>query len=100
MARAGKKLALKSHGEGKVGAKKPWNCGLISPEDSSHHFLLTASAGASAPALSGQGTLFDSFFTSKQFQDQLHAAVLSLLRTPEGEELIAKVVRKELLKQR
>ena len=53
-----------------------------------------------APTLSGRGTLLESFFTSKQFQDQLHAAVLSLLRTPEGEELIAKVVRKELLKQR
>ena len=59
-----------------------------------------AAQKTSAPASSGQGTLFDSFLTSKQFQDQLHAAVLNVLRSPEGEELIAKVVRKELLKQK
>lgn len=75
------------------------------PDDGPGHVPMSAppkkaAQKESAPALSGQGTLFDSFFTSKQFQDQLHAAVLSLLRTPEGEELIAKVVRKELLKQR
>ncbi len=53
----------------------------------------------SAPAAAGQGTLFDSFLNSKQFQELLQATVLDVLRSPAGEELIAKVVRKELLKQ-
>ena len=48
----------------------------------------------------GQGTLFDSFLSSKQFQELLHATVLDTLRSPEGQELIARVVRKELLRQR
>lgn len=55
-------------------------------------------AGQSASA--GQGTLFDSFLSSKQFQELLHATVLDTLRSPEGQELIARVVRKELLRQR
>ena len=55
-------------------------------------------AGQSAGA--GQGTLFDSFLSSKQFQELLHATVLDTLRSPEGQELIARVVRKELLRQR
>ena len=54
----------------------------------------------SAPAANGQGTLFDSFLTSKQFQELLHATVLDVLRSPEGEELLAQVVRKEILKQK
>ncbi len=48
----------------------------------------------------GQGTLFDSFLQSKQFCELVESTILDVLRSPEGEELIAKVVRKELLKQR
>ena len=59
-----------------------------------------AAQKASAPAANGQGTLFDSFLTSKQFQELLHATVLDVLRSPEGEELLAQVVRKEILKQK
>ncbi len=58
-----------------------------------------AAQTASAPA-NGQGTLFDSFLTSKQFQDLLHATILDVLRSPAGEELLARAVRKELLKQK
>ena len=43
-----------------------------------------------------QGTVLDSFFAGKAFQDQLRAAVLDALRSPEGQDLIAKAVRKEL----
>ena len=42
------------------------------------------------------GTMFDAFLTSKKFQEALRAAVLDTLRTPEGQELLAKAVRKEL----
>lgn len=54
----------------------------------------------SAPAAGGGAGLFDAFLESKQFQDMVRAALMDALRTPEGEELIAKVVRKELLRQK
>lgn len=53
----------------------------------------------SAPASGGAG-LFDSFLQSKQFVDLVESTILDILRSPEGEELIAKVVKKEILKQR
>lgn len=43
-----------------------------------------------------QGTVFDSFLTNKKFQETLRAAVLDTLRSPEGKELLAQAVRKEL----
>ena len=52
-----------------------------------------------APANGGAG-LFDAFLNSKQFQDMVRSTLMDVLRTPEGEELIAKVVRKEVLKQK
>ena len=42
------------------------------------------------------GTMFDAFLSSKKFQEALRTAVLDTLRTPEGQELLAKAVRKEL----
>ena len=45
---------------------------------------------------SGQGTIFDSFLKSKAFQDMVRSTVTDILRSPEGQELIAKAVRKEL----
>lgn len=54
---------------------------------------------SSAPSGGGMG-LFDSFLQSKQFCDLVESTILDVLRSEEGQELIAKVVRKELLKQR
>ena len=45
---------------------------------------------------SGQGTIFDSFLKSKAFQDMVRSTVADVLRSPEGQELIAKAVQKEL----
>lgn len=56
-------------------------------------------APAAAPLAEGSG-LFDAFLQSKQFQTMVRGAILDVLRSPEGEELIAKVVRKEVLKQK
>ncbi len=53
-----------------------------------------------APQSQGQGTLFDAFLSSKQFQELLRSTVLDTLRSPEGQEIIARVVRKELISQR
>ena len=38
----------------------------------------------------------DAFLTSKKFQEALRTAVLDTLRTPEGQELLTKAIRKEL----
>ena len=47
-----------------------------------------------APA--GEGTMLDAFLTSKKFQEALRGAVLEALRSPEGQELLAKAVRREM----
>lgn len=47
-------------------------------------------------APSGQGTIFDSFLKSKAFQEMVRTTVTDVLRSQEGQELIAKAVRKEL----
>lgn len=44
----------------------------------------------------GQATLFDSLLSGKQFQDALSTAVLEILRSPQGQELLGQVIRKEL----
>ena len=52
----------------------------------------------SPPSPSGgeQGTVFDSFLSSKKFQEALRGAVMDVLRSPEGREALAQAVRKEL----
>ena len=56
-----------------------------------------AAKPAAAASSGGEGgTMFDAFLTSKKFQEALRAAVLDTLRTPEGQELLAKAIRKEL----
>ena len=50
--------------------------------------------------LDSQGNIFESFLRSKQFQDSLRTAVLDVLRSPEGQDIIARAVRTELNKQR
>lgn len=50
----------------------------------------------SETAPSGQGTIFDSFLKSKAFQDMVRTTVAEVLRSSEGQELIAKAVQKEL----
>jgi transcriptional regulator with XRE-family HTH domain len=56
---------------------------------------------AAAPAGDGgEGTLLDALLTGKKFRETLRTAVLETLRSPEGQELIAKAVRQELLKRK
>ena len=43
---------------------------------------------------SGSGSMADAFLNSKKFQESLRAAVLDVLRSPEGQELLAKAVQK------
>lgn len=49
----------------------------------------------SSAAGQNDSNMFSAFMKSKSFQDLLRATVLDVLRSPEGQELIAKAVRKE-----
>lgn len=51
-------------------------------------------------ASSGGATMLDALFSTKQAKDQFKAMVLEALRSPEGQELIAQAVWKELAKRR
>lgn len=77
---------------------------FASEDDHAAHVPMKAAPKKAAPAPSapsGGGVgLFDSFLQSKQFCDLVESTILDVLRSDEGQELIAKVVRKELLKQR
>ena len=44
----------------------------------------------------GDGAVFSALLKSKSFQDMVRSAVLEVLRSPEGQQLLAKAVRKEL----
>ena len=40
--------------------------------------------------------MLDALLTGKRFQEALRGAVLEVLRSPEGQELLAKAVRREM----
>ena len=40
--------------------------------------------------------MFEAFLGSKKFQESMAAAVLEVLRSPEGQEILAKAIRREL----
>ena len=84
-----------------------WLQGNFSVEDeaAAHVPMKPVAPKKAAPAQnhtasSGGMGLFDSFLQSKQFCDLVESTILDVLRSEEGQELIANVVRKELLKQR
>ena len=52
------------------------------------------------PVSGGGATMLDALFSTKQAKDQFKAMVLEALRSPEGQELIAQAVWKELAKRR
>lgn len=49
-----------------------------------------------APAAPGQGSMLDALIGGKKFQESLRSAVLDVLRSPEGQEILAKAIRREL----
>ena len=46
------------------------------------------------------GSVFSAMVNSKPFQDMVRATLLDILRSPEGEEMISRIVRKELDRRR
>ena len=53
-----------------------------------------------APSGGGQGGLFDAFLDSPKFRETLKETVLETLRSDEGQEILARVVAKELNRQK
>ena len=49
-----------------------------------------------APAAPSQGSMLDALIGGKKFQESLRSAVLDVLRSPEGQEILAKAIRREL----
>ena len=52
-----------------------------------------------APSTTEGGAMFEAFRNSKPFQDMLRATVLDVLRSPEGEEIVSRIIRKELTRR-
>lgn len=49
-------------------------------------------------ASGGDGSMMDALLSGKKFQEALREAALEVLRSPEGQEILANVVRRELAK--
>lgn len=80
-----------------------WLQGNFTDNGEAHVPMKAATPKKVTPTTSGTGEgsgLFDAFLQSKQFQSMVRDTVLDVLRSPEGEDLLAKAVRKELLKQK
>ena len=57
-----------------------------------------AAVTGSAPS-AGDRTMFEAFKNSKGFQAMVRSTVLEVLRSPEGEEILAQVIRKALTRR-
>lgn len=47
---------------------------------------------------SGEGSLVDPFLKNKAFQEMVRTVVLDVLRSPEGQDILARAIRRELNK--
>ena len=63
-----------------------------SPPSISRPKVVQSSGGGSEDG----GSVFSALLKSKSFQTLVHDTVLDVLRSPEGQELLAKAIRKEL----
>ena len=81
-----------------------WMDQITAMDEGEGHVPIPASqkpARAKAPERpAGEGTLLEAMLAGKQAQSALRAAVLEVLRSPEGQALIAQAVRRELSKGR
>lgn len=59
-----------------------------------------AAKPAARPANPDGGPVFDALLRSEKFQESLRAVLLDVLRSPEGQKLLASAVRRELERQR
>ena len=74
--------------------------GLSAAEEEPVHRPAPVKRPKAEPVSSGGATMLDALFSTKQAKDQFKAMVLEVLRSPEGQEVIAQAVWKELAKRR
>lgn len=77
-----------------------WMEDAFSGEEPGHVPTPAPQKAAPKAAPAGEGTMFEAFRSSKAFQDMMRAAVLDVLRSPEGQETLSHVLRKELTDRR
>lgn len=58
--------------------------------------VVSAPSRPAKQASGGQGDGFHAFWNTKAMQDSLRGAILEVLRSPEGEEILTRLIRKEL----
>lgn len=82
--------------------QEDWMSGAYSAEEDEVSYRPIPAAGKVKPAQtsSGGATMLDALFSGKQAKEQFQTMVLEVLRSPEGQELLAKAIRRELLKQK
>ena len=80
-------------------SQKDW-MDLAMTSDEPGHVPMASAKSAAKPAKtspsSSQGALFDSLLASKQVQELLRGVVLDTMRSPEGQEILTNLIRKEL----
>ena len=80
-------------------SQKDWMDLAITSDEPGHVPMTPAKSAAkptkTAPS-SSQGALFDSLLASKQVQELLRGVVLDTMRSPEGQEILTNLIRKEL----
>lgn len=82
--------------------QETWMDGAYSEEEPEFVPAPRKPAKPAQSARSGQeqNTVFDALLGNKAFQDMIRSTVLEVLRSQEGQEILARTVRKELDRQR
>ena len=78
-----------------------WLSGNVADEPAIPHSIPKAAPRPAAQVVQssggdGDGAVFSALLKSKSFQDMVRSTVLEVLRSPEGQQLLAKSIRKEL----
>lgn len=82
-------------------SQENWMKGDFGVDDEPMAPIVSAVAKKVKPAVQtggGGNSVFEAFRNNKAFQDMLRDTVLDVLRSPEGQEILRNVVRKELKK--
>lgn len=78
--------------------QEDWMAGAVADDEPGYRPIPAAPSAPKKPkgGENAQGAVFDSLLASKQVQELLRATVLDTLRSPEGQAIIAKAVKKAL----
>ena len=81
-------------------SQENWMKGDFGVDDEPAAPIVSAVARKVKPAVQtgGNNGVFEAFRNNKAFQDMIRDTVLDVLRSPEGQEILSRVVRKEMKK--